>query len=133
MSLLGVDDAAEELAVSPRRVRQLLASGQLPEQRVGRSWAIDRADIRQLRRSGAGRPWSAASAWAALHLAAGRAWSRRLLERQATLSDAALAAGSTRLNWNPGGILAECGVTWGIPTRRCESEIFEALISRFHP
>jgi len=71
MSLLGVADAAEELEVSPRRVRQLLASGQLSGQRVGRSWAINRVDVEQLRRGGAGRPWSAGSAWAVLELAAG--------------------------------------------------------------
>lgn len=72
MPVLGVVDAAEHLEVSPRRVRQMLASGDLPGQRVGRSWAIDRADVEQLRRSDVGRPWSAASAWAALELAAGR-------------------------------------------------------------
>jgi len=72
MSVLGVVAAAEQLEVSPRRVRQLLASGDLPGQRVGRSWVIDRADVQELRRSGVGRPWSAASAWAVLELAAGR-------------------------------------------------------------
>lgn len=71
MSLLGVIDAAEELDMSPRRVRQMLASGQLHGQRIGRSWAVDRADIQQLRRSGVGRPWNAASAWDVLELAAG--------------------------------------------------------------
>lgn len=72
MSVLSVVDAAEELEVSPRRVRQMLASGDLPGQRVGRSWAIDRADVERLRRTDVGRPWSAASAWAVLELAAGR-------------------------------------------------------------
>ncbi len=72
MSVVGVVDAAEQLEVSPRRVRQLLASGDLPGQRVGRSWVIDRADVQDLRRGGVGRPWSAASAWAVLDLAAGQ-------------------------------------------------------------
>lgn len=71
MSLLGVVDAAGKLEVSSRRVRQLLASGQLPGQRVGRGWVIRRSDVEQLRRSGAGRPWNAASAWAVLLLASG--------------------------------------------------------------
>jgi len=71
MSLLGVVDAAGELEVSSRRVRQLLASGQLPGQRVGRSWVIRRSDVEQLRRSGVGRPWNAASAWDVLALASG--------------------------------------------------------------
>lgn len=72
MAVLSVADAADELEVSPRRVRQMLAAGDLPGQRVGRSWAIDRADVERLRRSDVGRPWSAASAWAVLDLAAGR-------------------------------------------------------------
>lgn len=72
MSVVGVAEAAAQLEVSPRRVRQLLASGDLPGQRIGRGWIIDRADVRELRRGGVGRPWSAASAWAVLELAAGR-------------------------------------------------------------
>jgi excisionase family DNA binding protein len=71
MNVLSVALAAAELDVSPRRVRQLLESGQLPGQQLGRSWVIDRSDIDQLRRSGAGRPWNASSAWAVLALAAG--------------------------------------------------------------
>jgi excisionase family DNA binding protein len=71
MSLVGVVEAAEELEVSPRRVRQLLASGRLPGQRAGRSWAIDRVDVEHLRRSRVGRPWSSSSAWAVLGFAAG--------------------------------------------------------------
>lgn len=71
MSVLGVVEAAEELEVSPRRVRQMLVSGDLRGQRVGRNWAIGRADIQRLQRKGVGRPWSAASAWAVLHFAAG--------------------------------------------------------------
>jgi excisionase family DNA binding protein len=69
MSVVGVADAAEELEVSPRRVRQLLASGQLSGQRLGRSWAIERAEVERLRRNEVGRPWSALSAWAVLDLA----------------------------------------------------------------
>lgn len=72
MSVLGVVDAAEELEVSARRIRQLIASGDLPGQRIGRSWVIDRGDVQRLRRNDVGRPWSAASAWAVLELAAGR-------------------------------------------------------------
>lgn len=72
MELLSVARAAVELDVSPRRVRQLLESGQLAGQQLGRNWVIDRGDIDQLRRNGAGRPWSASSAWAVLAFAAGR-------------------------------------------------------------
>ena len=63
--------AADVLDVSPRRVRQLLESGQLAGQQLGRSWVIEQGDIDRLRRNGAGRPWSASSAWAVLELAAG--------------------------------------------------------------
>lgn len=70
MSLLDVAGVADELEVSPRRVRQLLASGQLPAQRIGRSWAIDRVDVERHRRGEVGRPWNAESAWAVLVLAA---------------------------------------------------------------
>jgi hypothetical protein len=71
MSIIDVVSAAEELDVSPRRVRQLLAEGQLPGQLVGRSWVINSVDLEHLRRSGVGRPWNAASAWAVLALAGG--------------------------------------------------------------
>ena len=72
MDVLSVARAADVLDVSPRRVRQLLQSGQLAGQQLGRSWAIDRDDVDRLRRNAAGRPWSASSAWSVLELAAGR-------------------------------------------------------------
>ncbi|MFT6291872.1 MAG: excisionase family DNA binding protein [Ilumatobacter sp.] len=71
MFLLSVKDAAVELGVSARGVRQLAASGQLHGQQFGRRWAIDRADVDRLRPKPVGRPWSAASPWAVLELAAG--------------------------------------------------------------
>jgi excisionase family DNA binding protein len=71
MTLLSVTDAAFELGVSARRVRQLLASGEMDGQQVGRSWVIDGAAIDRLRPKRVGRPWDAASAWAVLELAAG--------------------------------------------------------------
>jgi len=72
MNVLSVARAADVLDVSQRRVRQLLESGQLAGEQLGRCWVIDRGDVDRLRRSGAGRPWSASSAWAVLELAAGR-------------------------------------------------------------
>ena len=71
MSVLGVSEAAAELGVSDRRVRQMLADGVLAGQRVGRAWVIDLNDLRQVEhcRPDVGRPWSAASAWAVLALA----------------------------------------------------------------
>lgn len=74
MRLVGVADAAAELGVSQRRVRQMLADGTLRGSRIGRVWAIDRAalDLVSDRSTSAGRPWKAASAWAVLALADGR-------------------------------------------------------------
>lgn len=73
MSILGVAEAAEELGVSPRRVRQMLADDVLAGERVGRAWVIESEQLRQVehRRPEVGRPWSPASAWALLALADG--------------------------------------------------------------
>lgn len=71
MSIVDVAKAASELEVSPRRVRQLIAEGQLAADRIGRSWAIEGSDLERVKLGSAGRPWSAASAWAVLRLAAG--------------------------------------------------------------
>jgi excisionase family DNA binding protein len=45
MELVGVTVAAEELDLSPNRVRQLIKMGRLPAQRIGREYAITRADL----------------------------------------------------------------------------------------
>jgi hypothetical protein len=51
----------------------LLADGLLEGARVGRAWIIDQKDLDgfKAQRAGAGRPWSASSAWAALAVASG--------------------------------------------------------------
>ena len=74
MELLGVGDAATELGVSRRRIRQMLARGTISGQRVGRTWVIDRSALEPLRqhRATAGRPWRPESAWALLAVASGR-------------------------------------------------------------
>lgn len=71
--MLGVAEAASELGVSARRVRQMLADGVLAGEQVGRAWVIDSEHLRQavLRRPPIGRPWSPASAWSLLALADG--------------------------------------------------------------
>ena len=73
MSMMGVAEAAVELGVSQRRVRQMLADGVLSGERVGRAWVIESDQLRQIenRRPGVGRPWAPASAWAVLALADG--------------------------------------------------------------
>jgi hypothetical protein len=66
---LAVADAAEQLAISPARVRELVHGGQVSAQRVGRELLIDagsvyrRADIV---RPAAGRPLSPRMAWGLL-------------------------------------------------------------------
>lgn len=67
-----VEEVAQELGLSARRVRNLLAHGQLSGQRVGRSWVINDPDLRrfQERRRVAGRPWKPSAAWALLAQAA---------------------------------------------------------------
>ena len=74
MSLLGVSEAAAELGVSSRRVRQMLAGGLLDGEQVGRVWMIDSDDLRRIghSRPKVGRPWSARSGWAVLALADGQ-------------------------------------------------------------
>jgi hypothetical protein len=66
---VSVADAAKCLGVSPRRVRERIASGDLAARRVGRAWVVDEA---QLGRSGrVSRPMSPRVAWAFLDLLAG--------------------------------------------------------------
>ena len=73
MSRLGVAEAALELGMSSRRVRQMLADGVLVGERIGRVWVIESEQLHRvaLRRPPAGRPWSPASAWSVLALADG--------------------------------------------------------------
>lgn len=72
MGVLSVSQAAPELGVSERRVRQMLERGELEGQRVGWSWIIDRKVLeRARRRPEVGRRWSPEAAWALLEIAAG--------------------------------------------------------------
>jgi excisionase family DNA binding protein len=79
-ALSSVSDVAKELGLSERRVRALIESGQLPAQRVGRSWLVSREAVERSRRSERrhGRPLGAANSWALLALLAGEkpAWVR---------------------------------------------------------
>jgi excisionase family DNA binding protein len=65
---MSVADAAQNLQVSPRRVRQLVADGSLPGLRVGGRWLVSPSAIehRQRSRPPPGRPLSAPSAWRVL-------------------------------------------------------------------
>jgi excisionase family DNA binding protein len=81
MEVWSVSQVAKELAVSPRHVRQLLASGRLRGQQVGRSWVIQPDDVERLQRMRVGRPWAASSAWAVLEIAHGANFEMSPVER----------------------------------------------------
>lgn len=70
MPKISVSEAAQLLDVHVQRVHQLIASGALPAERVGRQWVIERADVARHDRRGAGRPLSARSAWNLVAVAA---------------------------------------------------------------
>jgi excisionase family DNA binding protein len=66
---ISVAEAAERVGVSPRRIRERIARGDLAARRVGRVWMLDEL---QLGRSGrVARPMSARVAWAFLDLLGG--------------------------------------------------------------
>ena len=62
---LSVLEAADELDVQDRQVRNLLAHGSLEGRRVGRAWLVSAASVNSLKqqRPSAGRPLAAGSAW----------------------------------------------------------------------
>jgi excisionase family DNA binding protein len=45
MEIVSVTKAAEELRLSTNRVRELIHTGSLPAQKLGREWAILRRDL----------------------------------------------------------------------------------------
>lgn len=65
-----VEQAAGLLGVSGRQVRGLIASGQLPAQRLGSAWLLDPEAVRARARQAApaGRPFAPAFAWEVLWL-----------------------------------------------------------------
>ena len=58
MELVGVTQAAKELGLSKGRVRELIHLEKLPAQKVGREWAILRADLEKFKQKDrpTGRP-----------------------------------------------------------------------------
>jgi len=65
---LSVSDAARRLELSPQRVRALIASGDLPAERVGGRYVLDSSAIGAFlqRERYSGRPLSSRNAWAVL-------------------------------------------------------------------
>lgn len=68
MFMLSVNDLSSRLGVSQRRVRQLLESGELRGDRLGRQWVVQEVEARRFeaRKYPRGRKWEPASAWLAL-------------------------------------------------------------------
>lgn len=62
---MSVSEAAKELGVSARRIRQLIEDEELHARRIGNSWAIPAAEIYQRRRRSpqAGRPYDQENIW----------------------------------------------------------------------
>lgn len=57
MDSLSVKDAAEHLGVTTTRIHQLIRSGLLPAQKIGRDWFISEEDVVSAQnRPGRGRP-----------------------------------------------------------------------------
>lgn len=71
MAEISVREAARELGVDERRVRALIQAGRLPARKLGGVWAIEASAPRRLVERRAGRPLSAANAWALLALLSG--------------------------------------------------------------
>lgn len=62
---LDVREAAHRLGVSPVRVRQLIAQGDLDASRLGRFWVIDQGSVRRRAQADVdrGRPYSSRQVW----------------------------------------------------------------------
>ncbi len=74
--LLTVAEVAAILGRTPQAVRDLIAAGTLPAQRIGRAFVVTRTEVERLQRlpRPVGRPWTPAVAWELITLlqAAGR-------------------------------------------------------------
>jgi excisionase family DNA binding protein len=67
---LSVAEVADRLGLSSGRIRQLVAAGRLPAQRVGRDWVVD-SEALSYRPLPVGRRFSPPRAWGALALLSG--------------------------------------------------------------
>ncbi|HEX5923351.1 MAG TPA: helix-turn-helix domain-containing protein [Baekduia sp.] len=71
--LISVQEAAEQLGVTPSAVRQHVVAGRLPAVKRGGAWWLDGREVARMRRRppGAGRPLSDQMAWAVILFASG--------------------------------------------------------------
>lgn len=70
---VSIQEAANVLGVDPSRVRAMAAHGQLPAEKIGSRWLLEKADVERRRRQAAppGRRLAPHNAWAMLLLASG--------------------------------------------------------------
>src|SRR5665647_744281 len=69
MTQMTTRDAAGRLGISQRQVQRLIAAGRLPSTRTaGDAWVVEALAVNAMTRArpDRGRPWSPATAWAAL-------------------------------------------------------------------
>lgn len=71
MAAVGVSEAARSLAVSPQRIRAMLADGRLEGSKLGDVWLVELPRQRDSRLRPRRRPMSAAQAWRSLALLSG--------------------------------------------------------------
>ena len=71
--LISVSDAADALNLSSARVRLLAANGDLPAEKIGGRWVVERAGVERRRRRGSagGRRFVPLNAWVIIGLASG--------------------------------------------------------------
>ena len=72
-AFLSVSDAADALNLSSARVRLLAANGDIPAEKIGGRWLVEKVGVERRRRRGSsgGRPFNSRNAWAVLCLASG--------------------------------------------------------------
>ena len=56
MEVIGTTEAAKRLGISPNRLRDLIASGRLKAQKIGREYAINPKDLAAVKKRAPGRP-----------------------------------------------------------------------------
>jgi hypothetical protein len=68
---LSIPQAAEQLELSPARVRAMVVSGQLAGEKIGGRWVVERGEVERRRKQGGlpGRRFTAMNAWALLVIA----------------------------------------------------------------
>jgi excisionase family DNA binding protein len=62
MEVIGTTEAARRLGISPNRLRDLIASGRLKAQKIGREYAINPKDLAAVKNRIPGRPRKARKA-----------------------------------------------------------------------